>query len=124
MKTSSAKAKGRRLQNWVGEKASKLTGLPCGPDCPIEPRQMGQNGVDIRLDREARSAFPWSVECKNQETWSIGSWIDQAQTNTYEGTDWLLVLSKNRTQPVVVLDAEVFFSLLEKVQRLRRTRTK
>jgi len=43
MKTSSAKDKGRRLQKWVAEKISELTGLECGKDCPI---RIQANGSD------------------------------------------------------------------------------
>lgn len=123
MKTSTAKAKGRRLQKRIAQKISELIGLPEGPDCPIESRQMGQNGLDIRLDVEARRLFPFSVECKNTENWSVPSAIRQCKDNQYPGTDWLLVLGKNRHEDVVVLSAEVFFQLLSN-QKPRRERTK
>jgi len=113
MKTSSAKGKGRRLQKLVAQMISELTGLECGPDCPIESRQMGQNGPDIRLDQSARRLFPFTVECKNTENWSLPSAIKQAQSNLYPGTEWLVFLAKNRTKPIAVLSAEAFFSLLE-----------
>jgi hypothetical protein len=113
-KSSSRKAKGRRLQNWLAQKISELIGLPYGPDQPIEPRQMGQNGVDVRLDNEARKLFPWSTECKNSEKWSLSETMKQVQANMYENTNWLIVLNKNRQKtPIVVLDAEVFFNLLK-----------
>lgn len=112
---SSAKAKSRRLQNWVAEKISEITGYPWGYDEVIAPREMGQSGVDIRLVGDARKLFPFSVEAKNQEKWSIPSWIKQAESNCYEDTDWLLVVKKNRKNPIVIMDAEVFFSLVSKV---------
>jgi len=116
MKRSSAKDKGKRLQNLIAEMISDLTGLECGPDCPIESRQASQNGPDIRLDSEARARFPFTVECKNQESWGVPAGIEQAKANRYEGTDWLLVLAKNRFKPVVVLDAKVFFRLLKELR--------
>jgi len=114
MKTSSAKAKGRALQNWTCEKISELLGIKWGADEKIAPREMGQNGTDVRLVGEALEQFPFSVECKNQESWAFPSWIKQAKDNQKEGTDWLLVVKKNRTKPIVVMDAEVFFKLLTK----------
>jgi len=122
MKTSSAKAKGRRLQNWVGQKVAKLTGFACGADEPIEPRRMGQNGVDIRLESQVRRVFPYSIECKNTEKWSVNKAIEQVKADQYPNTDWLVVLAKNRTKPVVVLDAEVFFELLDRVLNPMRRR--
>ena len=64
MKTSSCKAKGRQLQDWVAQKISELLNIPCGKDEAICGREMGQDGVDIRLIGEARVRFPFSVECK------------------------------------------------------------
>jgi len=116
---SARKEKAKRLQKLVAAKVSELTGLPWGKDCPIESRQMGESGVDIRLDSQARCVWPWSCECKNQETWSVSEWIKQAQANCYDGTDWLLVLGKNNTKPIVVMDLEAFFSLLSKLKQLR-----
>ena len=116
MKIRSAKGKGKRLQNMIAERISELTGLPCGPDCPIESRQASQNGADIRLDMEARKLFPFTIECKNTETWSLPSAIKQAKANQYPHTEWMVVLSKNRHRPIVCLDAEVFFQILERTK--------
>ena len=115
IKPSSAKAKGRALQNWTCEKISELLGIPWGKDESIASREMGQPGTDIRLVGEAQERFPFSVECKWQESWSVLAWIKQAQENQKAGTDWLLVMKKNRIKPVVVIDAERFFELLGKI---------
>lgn len=116
MKISSAKEKGKRLQKLIANLIGELTGLEVGPDCPIESRQMGQNGPDIRLDAEARRRFPFTVECKNQENWEVPSAIDQAKANLYKDTDWLVVLAKNRTKPIVIMDCETFFQLLTRLR--------
>lgn len=55
--------------------------------------------------------FPYSVECKNCERWSIPEWIEQAKGNKYQDTDWLLVVKKNRGTPLVVMDADTFFRM-------------
>jgi len=117
IKVSSAKAKGRELQKWVCQKISDLTGLSWGPDEMIASREGGQSGVDVRLVGEAKQLFPFSVECKWQEVWKVVSWIKQAQENQNPGTDWLLVMKKNRIKPVVVMDAERFFELLKKMKK-------
>ncbi len=116
MKTSSAKGKGRRLQKKIALMIAELIGMECGPDCPVESRQMGQNGPDIRLDTEARKRFPFTVECKNTENWSVPAAIAQCKANLYPDTQWLVVLCKNRHKPIVVLDAEAFFQLLEQAR--------
>lgn len=108
MKTSSAKAKGRRLQTYVAKAISRITGIKWGKDEWIEPREMGISGPDIKLYALADEMFPFSIECKNCERWAVPKWIDQAKANQQEGTDWLLVISRNRHQPVVVMDFEAF----------------
>ena len=111
---SSAKAKGKALQNWTCAKISELLELPWGKDELIASREASQSGTDVRLIGEALQRFPFSVECKSQETWAIPGWIKQAEANQVEGTDWLLVVKKRRMDPVVVMDASAFFELMRK----------
>ncbi len=115
IKNSSAKAKGRSLQQWACCKISELLGLPWGKDEMIAPREGAQSGTDVRLIGEALSRFPFSVECKAQESWHLSAWIKQARDNCMQGTDWLLICKKRRQQPVVVMDAERFFDLLRRI---------
>jgi hypothetical protein len=109
----SAKAKGRRLQQWVCEQISNLLDIQWGTDCLIASREMGQSGTDVRLIGEALKQFPFSIECKYQETWSVPAFIQQAKENQKEDTDWLLFMKRNREKPVVVMDAEAFFKLMQ-----------
>jgi len=108
---SAGKAKGRRLQQWTAEWISKITGIPWGKDELIASREMGQSGVDVRLIGEAKKLFPFSVECKNCEKWSIHQWIEQAQQNMMKDTEWLLVAKRNHMNPVVIMDAEIFMGI-------------
>jgi len=110
---ASRKAKSRRLQNWTAEQIAVLLECKWGKDCTVAPREMGQSGTDVRLIGEAQTQFPYSVECKNQETWSIPAWIRQAKENQKENTDWLLVCKRNNEKPVIVMDADAFFRLLK-----------
>jgi len=112
--TASAKAKGRNLQQYICQKISDLLNIPWGKDALIASREMGQSGVDVRLIGEALRRFPFSVECKAQETWSVPAWVEQAKGNQIAGTDWLLVMKKNHMKPIVAMDADRFFELLEK----------
>ena len=109
---ASRKQKARVLQQWVCKKISELTGMKWGKDCPIESRPMGQSGVDVRLDKDALLEFPFSVECKFQESWNVHSWVKQARSNKIKGTNWLLIAKRSRGKPVVIMDAEAFFDLL------------
>lgn len=117
IRVSSAKAKGRDLQKWCCEQISKLTCIPWGKDCDVESRPMGQSGTDVRLSKRVLKLFPFSVECKRQENWSVPSWIEQARQNQLHHTDWLLVMRRSHKPPVIVMDGEAFFRLLEKVKK-------
>lgn len=114
IKISSRKEKGRKLQKYFCEKLSKITGIPWGKDQLIESREMGQSGVDVKLIGHALKEIPFSIECKNQEKWSLPGWVRQAKENQLPETDWILCTkSQNVKDPVVVMDAETFFKLFE-----------
>ena len=111
----SRKAKARRLQNWVAQQVSDILDIPWGKDELIQGREMGQQGVDLKLYGKAKEFFPYSVECKSVEKYSIHKWMEQAENNLLENTNWLLFCKRNKEQPIVILDAKVFFDLLRKV---------
>ena len=104
MKVQSAKAKGRRLQQWVRDMLIEL--LEVHPE-DVESRSMGAGGEDIIMARAARQKFPFSVECKNTEKLNVWDAYDQACANSgdYEP---ILFIKKNGRRPLVVLDAENF----------------
>ena len=113
IKISSGKNKGRKLQQWAAKQISKITGLAYGRGELIESNPMGQPGTDIKLYAIAKEKFPFSVECKWQETWSIPAWIEQAKENQVKGTDWLLIIKKNHYKETVVMDAKIFFDIYD-----------
>lgn len=110
----SAKAKGRELQKWVCKKIAEVTGGTWGKDCEIESRPMGQSGTDVRMESQMLEKFPYSVECKWQEAWSIPAWIEQAKANQMKNTNWILFAKRSRIKPIVVMDAEHFFEIYER----------
>jgi len=59
MKVQSAKAKGRRFQQWVRNKLIEI--LNIHPE-DIESRSMGAGGEELIMARAAREKFPYSVE--------------------------------------------------------------
>jgi hypothetical protein len=107
MNPSSAKAKGRRLQQWVRDKLIEM--LDVHPE-DIESRSMGAGGEDLIMARAARLKFPHSIECKNVEKLNIWDAYEQASANcgNYEP---LVVIKKNGKKPLVVIDAEYYIQL-------------
>jgi hypothetical protein len=109
----SRKQKARKLQQWIAKNVSKLLGVPVKKDGDIESRPMGMSGVDVILRGEALKRFPFSTEAKSCENWSVHSWMRQAKENLIDNTDWLLFCKRNFEDPVVILDANVFFKIYE-----------
>jgi len=107
MKTQSAKAKGRRLQQWVRDQL--IEQLDVHPE-DVESRSMGAGGEDLIMARAAREKFPYSIECKNVEKLNVWEAYEQAKSNCgdYEP---IVVMKKNGKKPVVVVDAEYFVRL-------------
>ncbi len=107
MRVQSAKAKGRRLQQWVRDKLIEM--LDIHPE-DIESRSMGAGGEDLIMARAARQKFPHSIECKNVEKLNIWDAYEQASANCgdYEP---IVVMKKNGNKPLVVVDAEYYIQL-------------
>lgn len=119
MSTASRKAKGRNLQYWVAGKVAELFGLTFsyGDDlCPVKSRGMGQSGKDVYLtDSKLDELFPFDIECKNTEQAPVYSFIEQAKSNARAEDSWLVIHKKNRSKPIVIMDAEKFFEIYAKL---------
>ena len=110
MRTQSKKAKGRRLQQWVRDLL--IEKLDVHPE-DIESRSMGAGGEDLIMSRAAREKFPYSIECKNQESLNIWKSYEQAQQNCgdYEP---IVVIKRNNVNPLVLVEADYFIKLHKK----------
>ena len=114
MKPQSAKSKGRKFQQWVRDLL--IEKLDIHPE-DIESRSMGAAGEDIMMARSARNLFPFSIECKNQQSVNIWKAYEQAEENSgdYEP---IVFLKRNNTKPLVLVDAEYFVELYKKNDKL------
>ena len=131
IKTSSAKAKGRNLQNWVRDQIVKLF-----PELvnDIRSTPMGVTGTDIQLSPLAQGKIPLAIECKAQESVSIWAAYEQAcegaklenkkiakATNAPNPmqVEPVLILKRNHKKPLAVVDAEYFLQLMkDKYERM------
>ena len=114
MKTQSAKAKGRRLQQWFRDLL--IEKLNIHPE-DIESRSMGAGGEDLIMARAAREKFPYSVECKNQEKINLWESYNQAQQNS-KNHEPVVILKRNNSKPLILIDAEYFVKLHQDVSYL------
>jgi hypothetical protein len=121
MLVSSKKNKGRKLQYYIANKIAELLDIKFDSKddtCPIKSRLSGQIGSDIYFtDKTLYEKFFFDCECKNQESPSIKSWIEQAKNNTKENRNWLLFWKhKGLKKPVVIMDSEIFFLMLKEIR--------
>ena len=117
MKTSSAKGKGRRLQQWVRDQI--LETFPDLTPYDVASTSMGAAGVDVQLSTAARRVFPFAVECKNQESLNMWKAWNQAESNAGD-LEPMLIVKKNHSAPLAIVDAEF---LLERIGKLNHTVT-
>ena len=111
MKTSSRKAKGRRLQNWTRDELLSRFSSLSNDDiyCAI----MGESGADVKFSPHAQQHIPYSIECKNKETFKgIYDIIKQAQSNAKKNQVPLGVIKMNNFEPLAILDARFLFKLM------------
>lgn len=115
MKTSSAKAKGRRLQQLVRDALRRIGTAHGLVDGDFESRGMGQAGVDVILSPAAKKLVDLAIECKNVEKLRVvPTFNEHFAKYKDEPSMKLLVHSKNHQEPLVTMRFDEFVYLLEK----------
>ncbi len=109
MKTSSAKAKGRRLQQKVRDLLLE-TFTELEPD-DIRSTSMGVSGEDLQLSPAARKLIPFAIECKNQEKLNVWDSLKQAEENSGDYSP-VLIFKRNRSKTYAVINIEKFIELI------------
>jgi hypothetical protein len=107
----SAKAKGRRLQNFVRDELRQA--FPFLHEDDIKSQIMGVNGEDIVLSPAARKFIPYSIECKNVEKLNFWACVKQTEDNIKEECCPALIVKKNGTKPYVAVPIEEFIKLVK-----------
>jgi len=107
--TRSAKAKGRRLQQFVRDVFLRFA--PNLEQDDIRSTTMGESGEDVQLSPAARKVYPYSVECKNVEKLNIWEAISQCKKNA-KGHTPLVVFKKNGHEVYIAIPFTKFMKLL------------
>lgn len=110
MKTSSAKAKGRKLQQYAARRVTEEFDLEEGDAVSIG---MGQPGTDIMLSPAARKKFPFSIECKSTKSVPGKPALEQSKYNCYEKTLPIVVWKPFRSseeEAIVMVKFEDFIA--------------
>ena len=114
IKTSSAKSKGRKHQQWTRDRLLEF--FPTLEKDDIRSTSMGAGGEDLQFSPAARKQIPISVECKAYKAFAIYKVMDQAAENSKEGIEPVAVIKADRRTPLAVVDAQYFFQLLAKTR--------
>ena len=109
MKVKSAKAKGRKLQNFVVKELRKA--YPELEDDDIKAQIMGVSGEDIVLSPLAKRLINLSFECKKQERLNLWDSLSQAETNAENRTP-VLVFKRNRSETYAAIPFDYLIKLL------------
>lgn len=106
------KAKGALLQKMVRDMV--LAKFPALTVRDVESTSMGANGVDVKLSQAAFDLFPYAVECKNRASHAVMTDYVQAEEHAKSSGGEPIVVIKvdGRKDPVVVISASHFFTLL------------
>lgn len=113
----SRKAKSRSLQNKCAADILKTLQI-LYPDIDmndVKATPMNISGIDVQLSGRARNAYPWAIECKNQEKINIWDAIKQADGHAkVEHLKPMVVFKRNREKPKVVIDWEDWIEFQKK----------
>ena len=110
MKTSSAKAKGRNLQNLVVKKL--LDSFEQFTERDVRGAPMGTNGADVVLSEAAHGLLKCQIECKSRAMMAV--YKDYEQAKTHGDSEPIVVIKQNRSKPLAVMDLDYFIDLLKR----------
>lgn len=110
MRPQSAKAKGRRFQQWCAERFKQRLPQLTGND--VRSLSMGAAGDDLILSPAAQRLLPYGFEMKNVETLSLWATLRQVQKRRDDDLTPCVVARKNRTHPVAIVPFGHLLTLL------------
>lgn len=114
MKTSSAKQKGRKLQQLVRD--TLLKAFPQLEVDDIKSTSMGAQGEDVQLSPAARKIIPVAIEAKARRSIAVGRFYEQAQEHAIsvkEPVEPVVVLKEDRKNPLVLISLDFFVALCQ-----------
>lgn len=118
MKTSSAKAKGRRACAELADMLLRMTPELQKDDILVTPS--GVTGDDLRFSPAAQKYFPWNVEVKNVEKLNIWSALNQAYSREQMDRHAILFFKRNRADMFVTMKADYFLKIVNDLNSLKR----
>jgi hypothetical protein len=116
MKPQSAKAKGRKFQQWVRDAILYEFSTFLYFD-DVRSTSMGAGGEDILLSPRARRMFPYSIECKHRAAIAVYKDYEQASANAGEHEP-VVFIKQNGSKPLAIVDAKYFIATEAQLQTI------
>lgn len=116
MNVQSAKAKGRRLQQYIAKKIIEF--FPHLTDRDVKSTSMGAQGEDVQLSEAAVAVFPFSTEAKNQESLNIWKALEQSDSQN-RNLKPLVVFKRNRSDVYCAMKFDDLMEILREQHELR-----
>lgn len=107
MRPQCAKAKGRRLQQYVARKlVAAFPDILVADD--IHSTSMGAGGEDVRMSPLAQRHIPFIFECKNVEALSLWAAVSQAKAHNRQNSTRtpVVVFTRNREETWICIPHE------------------
>lgn len=110
LKPQSAKAKGRKLQQYVRDTIlDRFHELQ--PD-DVRSTGMGQGGEDVQLSPAARKVLPVVIECKSVAKVAAARFYDQAKAHSKASYEPIAIFKENGNKPLAIVDWDFLLYLL------------
>lgn len=110
MLTSSAKAKGRKLQQIVRD--ALLKAFPEFTENDVRSTSMGAQGADVLLSEAAVKKLGIQIECKNLAKIAVYKFYEQAKT--HGNNHPVVCIKQNKSEPLVLISLDHFVELLRR----------
>lgn len=109
IRVSSAKAKGRKLQQEVVVRL--LAAYPQLGEDDLKSCSMGSQGADVWMSTAAKAAIPFDIECKARSGVAL-IYDALAQAKRHPDRTPLAIVKADRKQPLAVLTLDDLLALL------------
>ena len=112
MKPASAKAKGRKLQQYVRDSILEVFNKELTSD-DVRSTSMGAAGEDLQLSTKARTLLQSAFECKSRRRIAVYRDYEQAQEHASKtkAAEPVVVIKENGKDPLALISLDWFLKM-------------
>jgi len=110
LKPQSAKAKGRKLQQYVRDEI--LAHFDELESDDVRSTSMGASGEDVQLSPKARNLLPWAIEAKARAKINACRFYDQAAEHAEGRYQPVVVMRENHGKSLAIVDFQYLLHIM------------